>query len=143
MAKVVDESWIHKYSKNGYSIPSTTIHHTDSFSKTKKRTAPVSRLFQIVFDSVNGIPVPSIVIQKASRLNGNISCRLSMSLFDLESAAFIGRTWHSPYAIPVIKPITDEDSDGSEGNSEVPKVDRLRAHLIGNKLNVKLRNQVA
>ena len=116
-------------------------------SKTQTQT----RLYQLVFESVNGIPVPSPVLTRASKLNSSINCRLSLSLFDLESGAWIGKTWHSPKPIPVLKTLpqgeNDDDDDDDEGNDEISgvndgKLDMLRAHLVGNKLNVKMRNQV-
>lgn len=140
--------WSDTFALNSSSIPSTIFHHTDSILKPKgKQTGSVvSNLYQVVFDSVNGIPVPANVLQKASKLNANVGCRLSLSLFDLESAAFVGKTWHSPFAIPVIKSIQgeqDSDSNSEEADDEKSdKIDMLRAHLVGNKLNLKLRNQV-
>jgi hypothetical protein len=140
--------WSDRFAVNSNSIPSTIIHHTDTHlnRNAKKHVLPASS-YQIVFDSINGIPVPAIVLQKASRINSKIGCKLSISLFDLESASFIGKTWHSPFAIPVIKPVDDYESssDSDDENSKSPKteqIDMLRAHLVGNKLNMKLKNQV-
>ena len=141
--------WFSRFQQNSTNIPSTIMHYSDTFLKPKKlrkNASLITRLYQIVFDAINGIPVPNVVLQKASQLNANIGCRLSMSLFDLESAAFVGKTWHSPYAIPVVKNIDQlEDSDGDDDETTSPAlggIDMLRAHLVGNKLNVKLKHQV-
>ena len=141
--------WGDRFAANSNSIPSTIIHHTESHlnTKSKKHVLPVSNSYQIVFDSINGIPVPAVVLQKASRINSKIGCKLSISLFDLESASFVGKTWHSPFAIPVIKPVdnvqsSSESDDEGLKSQKTAEIDMLRAHLVGNKLNVKLRNQV-
>lgn len=107
-----------------------------------------TRLYQLVFHSVNGIPIPSPVLSKASKLNSSICCSISISLFDLESGRFIGSTWRSPSLIPVVKTLkkgSGADDEDDEENDEVTgtggKIDDLRAHLVGNKLNVKMKNQ--
>jgi hypothetical protein len=142
--------WSERFALNSNSIQSTTIHHTDTNlnTKTKKHALPVSSSYQIVFDSINGIPVPAVVLQKASKINSKVGCKLSISLFDLESSSFVGKTWHSPFAIPVIKPvdtaISSSESDDEDSKSpNAAQIDMLRGYLVGNKLNVKLRNQVS
>lgn len=146
-----ESSFFKRFIKNGSSIPSSISQTTENslLLKPKKTINNLSsRLYQIVFDSINGIPVPNVVLQKASKLNANIGCKLSMSLFDLESAAFVGQTWISPYVIPVIKNIKKEEQNDSDSDVQTgdeltsPGLESLRAHLIGNKLNLKMKRQV-
>jgi hypothetical protein len=89
-----------------------------------------------VLDTIQGIPVPNNILNLASKYNAAIVCRLSFSLFDVESGTFLGKTWKSPVAIPIVKQINDDDED------EDDPVDNYRAVLMGNKLNLQLNKQV-
>jgi hypothetical protein len=141
--------WIQKFQSNSSCIPLVPIHRTDPVvqSPRKKGTSVTTHVYQIVFDSVSGIPVPPIALQTASKSNSSISCRLSISLFDLESISFFGKTWKSPVAIPIIEKLSgekkeDSESDTDSDDSNDHDIDKQRAYFLGNKLNLQLKQQV-
>ncbi|KAJ3322199.1 Nephrocystin-4 [Boothiomyces sp. JEL0866] len=120
-------------------LPLTTINHGEyksSIKKLKSVENSSSHTFQIVFDSIQGIPVPQKILHKASRLNSSIGCVLSVTLFDIESGTFFGKTWKSTRPIPMIRKIKGKDGKSASG------IDNQRAMLIGNKLNLELHDQV-
>lgn len=140
------KNWKKQFEKNSSCIPYISIHRSDNILKVnkKKATNVSNNVFQVVFDSIQGVPIPSLVLQSATKNNANIGCRLYVSLFDLESATFFGKTWKSPNAIPVVNRTEEEESEDesdSESQSKSKQVN-LRANLIGNKLNLQLKQQV-
>ncbi|KAI8901135.1 hypothetical protein BC833DRAFT_579101 [Globomyces pollinis-pini] len=145
------ENWSHRYNTLATSLPAVQSHTFDSNTRQSRKSTTVKHIYQIVFDSIHGLPVPNSVIQKASKLNASVKCRLSMSLFDLETSTFVGKTWHSPNAIPIIKNLSykhhgSDSSSMSDSNSDTNSVasqqDQLNdAQLIGNKLNLQFKKQ--
>jgi hypothetical protein len=137
------DEWIKKYAINTNSI-SPDVFQTpipDSSSVKKKHSVVVPFLYQIVFDTIQNIPVSTKILSEASKNNLKIDCDISISLFDLEGGTFFGKTWHSPEPIPLINKLDDE-SDSDEDKSDSELIDKQRAQLIGNKLSVHLKNQV-
>lgn len=144
--------WQQEYEKRSSNIPPVIIHHAENILKPgkgkPKHAATTINIYQIVLDTIQNIPVPNIVLQNASKLNSKIRCRLSISLFDLESISFFGKTWKSS-AIPVLSNVgstqqAESDSEISldESGADKSRIDKQRASLIGNKLNLQLKNQV-
>ncbi|KAJ3272165.1 Nephrocystin-4 [Terramyces sp. JEL0728] len=130
--------WHENLIRNANVLPLATINHGEYKAGFKKSKAPDNsciQTYQIVFDSILGIPVPQKILHRASRSNASIGCLLSISLFDIESGTFFGKTWKSSKIIPLIRKIKGKDTANAEG------IDNQRAMLIGNKLNLELRDQ--
>jgi hypothetical protein len=98
-------------------------------------------MYQVVLDTVQNIPIPTKVLATASQKNLEIDCLLSISFFDLESGTFFGKTWTSPTSIQLVKNV-ESNSEEEDSDSEDAPIDKQRAHLIGNKLVLSLKNQV-
>jgi hypothetical protein len=135
-----NSEWINKFSKNSAVITNTVFRKSiEPTNLIKKKHLELSHLYQIVFDTIQNIPVSAQILTEASKKNTRVDVSISVSLFDLESSSFFGKTWHSPETITLIRKI-DKDLEGSDTDDE--KIDKQRAHLIGNKLALQLKNQV-
>jgi hypothetical protein len=144
-------TWIEKYHKVSSWVPLVPLHRTDAILRLKKKKgmSVTTHVYQIILDSITSIPIPQIALQLASKNNSSVGCRISISLFDLESLAFFGKTWKSPNTIPIIGKLADnqqEDSDSESSSDRSGKptdIDKQRANFIGNKLNLQLKQQVS
>ena len=135
-----DTRWLKAYHQNSRSVPHIIIQKSSRIH-TRKSTLSASvktNLYQIVFDKIQNIPVPTTIIQEASRENSKIGCRLSVTLFDMDAGVFFGKTWHSPIVIPVIANIDKQDQ---VAYNKTEDIDSYRANLVGNRLVIQLRNQ--
>lgn len=140
LAAKTKSEWINKFAKNSALITNTVFQKSiEPSNKINKKHLELSHLYQIVFDAIQNIPVSTQILTEASKKNSSVDVSISVSLFDLESSSFFGKTWHSPQAIPLIRKI---DKDNADSKSCDEKIDNQRAHLIGNKLVLQLKNQV-
>jgi hypothetical protein len=143
-------TWIQNFHGVSSWVPLVPLHRTDTslMLKKKKGMSITTHVYQIILDSITSIPIPQIALQMASKNNSSVGCRISISLFDLESLAFFGKTWKSPNIIPIIGKLgdtkqEDSDSDSTSDRSGRPAdIDKQRANFIGNKLNLQLKQQV-
>jgi hypothetical protein len=140
--------WISKFRETARAIPHRILHKKGyPIPKAKSNTnTTTNHLYQIIFDQILNIQIPTVVLQKASKRNESIGCRLHITLFDLESGTFFGKTWQAKELIPIASKLNNaedhQDSSDESSDSSDKSIDSKRANLIGNKLVLQLSNQV-
>ncbi|KAJ3332951.1 Nephrocystin-4 [Blyttiomyces sp. JEL0837] len=71
----------------------------------------------ISLGSLEGLPLPKFVSQSYLDSDAPILLQIRLSLFDMESGSFFGRTWLNPSGINLRNPLANEDEDEDSGQS--------------------------